>query len=157
LRVLCSPVPSCWLHALRIMTRFLHLQNDGTFYLIDDVPKFSKYMSEPIKTQQSSSPLDTPGYFVAGIVKGYLVSSGFPAECGLVCLLAAGTGCVMISIHRMGRGTSQFLSAIDAERFSCACSVDAAWKLQQTEPYKRSVIIIKFSKSAMARERRYQR
>lgn len=56
------------------------LQNDGTFYLIDDVPKFAKYMSEPIKSQQSSSPLDTPGYFVAGIVKGYLVSSGFPAE-----------------------------------------------------------------------------
>jgi hypothetical protein len=58
----------------------LCLQNDGTFYLIDDVPKFAKYMSEPIKSQQSASPLDTPGYFVAGIVKGYLVSSGFPAE-----------------------------------------------------------------------------
>lgn len=57
------------------------LQNDGTFYLIDDVPKFAKYMSEPIKAQASASPLDTPGYFVAGIVKGYLVSSGFPAEC----------------------------------------------------------------------------
>jgi hypothetical protein len=62
------------------------VQNDGTFYLIDDVPKFAKYMSEPIKAQASSSPLDTPGYFVAGIVKGYLVSSGFPAECAATCV-----------------------------------------------------------------------
>lgn len=45
-------------------------------------------MSEPIRAQQVSSPLDTPGYFVAGIVKGYLVSSGFQAECDLLhCML----------------------------------------------------------------------
>ena len=56
------------------------LQNEGTFYLIENTPKFTKFMSEPIRAQQVSSPLDTPGYFVAGIVKGYLVSSGFPAE-----------------------------------------------------------------------------
>lgn len=57
------------------------VQNEGTFYLIENTPKFTKFMSEPIRAQQVSSPLDTPGYFVAGIVKGYLVSSGFPAEC----------------------------------------------------------------------------
>lgn len=59
------------------------LQNEGTFYLIENTPKFTKFMSEPIRAQQVSSPLDTPGYFVAGIVKGYLVSSGFPAEYAL--------------------------------------------------------------------------
>eukprot|EP00892_Ulva_mutabilis_P006782 jgi/Ulvmu1/4476/UM002_0201.1 len=90
-------------------------ENEGTFYLIENTPKFTKYMSEPIRAQQVSSPLDTPGYFVAGIVKGYLVSSGFPAD------------------------------------------VDAAWKIQKVEPYRRSVVIIKFTKAALARERRFQR
>lgn len=74
-------VSCCYLLVQSTDHAALCLQNDGTFYLIDDVPKFAKYMSEPIKSQQGASPLDTPGYFVAGIVKGYLVSSGFPAEC----------------------------------------------------------------------------
>ena len=67
-------VSCCYLLVQSTDHAALCLQNDGTFYLIDDVPKFAKYMSEPIKSQQGASPLDTPGYFVAGIVKGYLVS-----------------------------------------------------------------------------------
>ena len=58
-----------------------NVQNIGTFYLIEDVPKFTKFMSEPIKMVPGSSPLDTPGYFLAGILKGYLASAGFAAEC----------------------------------------------------------------------------
>lgn len=57
------------------------LQNAGTFYIVEDIPKFTQFMSEPIKMQPGSSPLDTPGYFVAGIIKGYLASAGFAAEC----------------------------------------------------------------------------
>lgn len=59
------------------------MQSVGTFYLIEDVPKFTKYMSEPIKMVPGTSPLDTPGYFLAGILKGYLASAGFAAECAL--------------------------------------------------------------------------
>ena len=59
------------------------LQHAGTFYLLEDVPKLTKFMSEPIKAAPGSSPLNTPGYFVAGIVKGYLQSAGFEAECAL--------------------------------------------------------------------------
>lgn len=77
----CVRLCVCSVTSTKRLVQGLRLQNDGTFYLIDDVPKFAKYMSEPIKSQQSASPLDTPGYFVAGIVKGYLVSSGFQAEC----------------------------------------------------------------------------
>ena len=61
------------------------MQNIGTFYLIEDTPKFTRYMCEPVKLLPGSSPLDTPGYFVAGIVKGYLASAGFAAECASGC------------------------------------------------------------------------
>jgi hypothetical protein len=44
-------------------------------------PKFTKFMAEPVKLSPGSSPLDTPGYFVAGILKGYLNNAGFAAEC----------------------------------------------------------------------------
>lgn len=57
------------------------VQNEAKFYLIEDIPKFTKFMREPIRAQPGSAPLDTPGYFVAGIVKGYLESAGFQAEC----------------------------------------------------------------------------
>jgi Transport protein particle (TRAPP) component len=57
------------------------MQNEAKFYLIEDTPKFTKFMREPIRAQPGSAPLDTPGYFVAGIVKGYLESAGFQAEC----------------------------------------------------------------------------
>jgi hypothetical protein len=57
------------------------MQHAGTFYLYEEVPLFTKYMSEPIKLTQGTSPLNTPGYYVAGIVKGYLHSAGFEAEC----------------------------------------------------------------------------
>ena len=38
-----------------------------------------------------------------------------------------------------------------------ACSVDAAWTVQSSEPAKRSVMIIKFAQSAIDREQRLQR
>lgn len=56
-------------------------QNEARFYLIEDVPKFTKFMNEPIRAAPGTAPLDTPGYFVAGIVKGYLEAAGFEAEC----------------------------------------------------------------------------
>jgi Transport protein particle (TRAPP) component len=57
------------------------VQIPGRFYLIEDAPKFTRFMSEPIKPVPDTNPLDTPGYFLAGILKGYLASAGFPAEC----------------------------------------------------------------------------
>lgn len=69
------------------------MQHAGTFYLLEDVPKFTKFMAEPIKAAPGSSPLNTPGYFVAGIVKGYLQSAGFDAECAARALLGACTEC----------------------------------------------------------------
>lgn len=58
----------------------MHVQHAGTFYLFEDLPLFIKYMSEPVKLTPGTSALNTPGYFVAGIVKGYLHSAGFEAE-----------------------------------------------------------------------------
>jgi hypothetical protein len=37
------------------------------------------------------------------------------------------------------------------------CRVDAAWKIQAVEPVKRSIMIIKFTAEAVAREQRLQR
>lgn len=78
------------------------VQNAGTFYLLEDAPKFTRYMCEPVKLTPGSSPLDTPGYFVAGIVKGYLACAGFEAECAPAAALCLSVPCAFCSRERAG-------------------------------------------------------
>jgi hypothetical protein len=95
-------------------------QNAGTFYLIEDVPKFTKFMSEPIKMQPGNSPLNTPGYFLAGIIKGYLFSAGFGTECALTCPLSQ----QRVSVARIYHNAFFYLSPLLLPRPStqCLCS-----------------------------------
>lgn len=60
-------------------------QDVSVFYLFENSLQYTKFMSEQLRIPPTPNlPLDTPGYFVAGIVKGYLNSAGFEAEVNAV-------------------------------------------------------------------------
>lgn len=60
------------------------MQREDKFYIIVDSIQYTKFMSPPASSGANAA--DTSSYFVAGIVKGYLDCSGFPAECVPPCV-----------------------------------------------------------------------